>query len=138
MAKALPAAADVANKWKQNFGAAGPAWSAGIDAVTVAPGIAAAASADRYVAGVNNNVAKYVRNVGAVSLTTWKETSKAKGASRLQSGATAGMGKYQAGIQRVLDAEKSIIPGLPPKGDVMANIARSSAFQLAMHQAFNG
>lgn len=138
MARTLPNAADVASKWKTNFGAAGQAWANGIDSVQIAPGIAAAAAVDRYLAGVNNNATKYVRNVGAVSLGTWKETSKAKGASRLQSGATAGMAKYQAGIQRVLDAEKSIIPGLPPKGDVMANIARSSAFQLAMHQAFNG
>jgi|SRR6185437_6786173 len=137
MARALPAASDVANKWKTNFGAAGPAWANGIDSVQVAPGIAAAAAVDRYVAGVNNSAPKYARNVAAVSLATWKDVSKAKGQTRLQSGAAAGMAKYQQGIQRVLDAEKSIIPGLPARGTVMDNIARSSAFQLAMHQAFN-
>lgn len=87
--------------------------------------------------GVNANVSKWSSRVAAVPLQTWKDTSKAKGASRLASGAQAGLSKYQARIQQVLDAEKSIISGLPPRGTVEQNIARSGAFQLAMHQAFN-
>ncbi len=46
------------------------------------------------------------------------------------------MPKYQAAIAKVLDAERSIISGLPPRGTVEQNIQRSAAFQLAMHQAF--
>lgn len=136
MAKAMPSAAAAAEKWKNNFGAAGAAWAAGIDSVTTPPGVAAAAASDRYVTGVTTNVQKWASRVGAVSLQSWKDTSKAKGASRLATGAQAGLGKYQTQIQRVLDAEKSIIAGLPPRGTVAENIARSSAFQLQMHQAF--
>lgn len=136
MAKAMPSAADAAQRWSQNFGAAGARWSAGIDAVTTAPGIAAAAASDRYVQGVNANAPKWASRVAAVPLQTWKDTSKTKGAGRLASGAAAGLPKFQAAIQKVLDAEKSIISGLPPRGTVEQNIQRSSAFQLAMHQAF--
>lgn len=132
----MPTAADAAQRWQTNFGAAGPRWAAGIQAVTTAPGIAAAAAQDRYLAGVTANVGKYASKVAAVPLQTWKDTSVSKGQGRLASGAQAGAPKFQQAIQRVLDAEKSIIAGLPPRGDINANIQRSSAFQLAMHQAF--
>lgn len=136
MARSLPSAADAATRWQSGFSAAGPRWAAGIQSVTTAPGVAAAAAADRYLAGVNSNVQKYATRSAAVTLQQWKDTSITKGQSRLASGAQAGMSKFQAGIQRVLDAEKSIIPGLPPRGTVAQNIARSSAFQQAMHDAF--
>lgn len=136
MARTLPNAADVATKWRDRFSAAGPAWAAGIDSVTTPPGVAAAAAVDRYIQGTAANAPKFARNVAAVPLATWKETSKSKGQGRLASGAQAGLSKYQQKIQMVLDAEKSIIGGLPPRGTVEQNIARSGAFQLAMHQAF--
>ena len=136
MAKNIPSAADVADRWKTGFGAAGPRWAAGIDAVTTAPGIAAAAAQDRYVQGVNQSAPKWASRVAAVPLQTWKDTSKSKGQGRLASGAQAGLAKYQAQIARVLDAEKSIVAGLPPRGTVEQNIQRSAAFQMAMHQAF--
>lgn len=136
MARNMPSAADAAAKWQQNFGAAGPAWAAGIESVTVAPGQAAAAAQNLYLTGVQQNVGKWAQRVAAVPLATWKQTSVQKGQGRLASGAQAGMAKYQAAIQKVLDAEKSIVAGLPPRGTVEQNIQRSSAFQLAMHQAF--
>lgn len=136
MARNMPSAADAAAKWQQNFGAAGPAWAAGIEAVTVAPGQAAAAAQDRYLLGVQTNVSKWATKTAAVPLATWKTVSVQKGQSRLASGAQAGLAKYQTAIQKVLDAEKSIVASLPPRGTVEQNIQRSSAFQLAMHQAF--
>lgn len=136
MARAMPSAAQAADRWKTGFSGAGAAWAAGIDSVQVPPGVSAAAASDRYIQGVNANAPKWAARVAAVPLQTWKDTSKAKGQARLASGAQAGMAKYQTAIQKVLDAEKSIIAGLPARGSVEQNIARSSAFQLAMHQAF--
>jgi len=136
MAKAMPSASDAAARWSQNFGAAGPRWAAGIDAVTTAPGVAAAAAQDRYIQGVNSNASKWAAKTAAVPLQVWKDVAKTKGQGRLASGAQAGLSKYQTAIQKVLDAEKSIIGGLPPRGTVEQNIQRSSAFQLAMHNAF--
>lgn len=136
MAKNMSTAADAAQRWQQNFGAAGPRWAAGIQAVTVPPGQAAAAAVDRYVAGTQAGAPKFARNVAAVSLASWKDTSVSKGQGRLASGAQAGLAKYQAAIQKVLDAEKSIISGLPPRGTVEQNIQRSSEFQRQMNAAF--
>ena len=136
MAKTIPSAATAAQKWSQNFGAAGQAWANGIESVTVAPGQLAAAAQARYLSGVQQSAQKWATRVASVSLATWKQQAVAKGQSRLATGATTGMAKYQSAIQAVLDAEKSIIAGLPPRGTVEQNIQRSSAFQLAMHQQF--
>lgn len=136
MAKTIPTAAAAAQKWSQNFGAAGQAWANGIEAVQVAPGQLAAAAQSRYISGVQASAQKWATNVASVSLATWKQQAVSKGQSRLATGATTGMAKYQAKIQAVLDAEKSIIAGLPPRGTVEQNIQRSSSFQMAMHQQF--
>jgi hypothetical protein len=138
MARNIPSAADAAQRWQQGFGSAGAKWAAGVEAVTVAPGQLAAAAQNRYLAGVQQSANKWASRVASVSLAQWKQQAVAKGQSRLAGGAQAGMAKYQARIAAVLEAEKSIIAGLPPRGSVEQNIARSSAFQLAMHQQFNG
>lgn len=137
MARNIPSAADAAQRWQNGFGAAGAKWAAGIESVTVAPGQLAAAAKPRYLQGVQQNVDKWAANSAAVSLATWKSQSVSKGQSRLASGATAGMAKYQQKIGPVLDAIKSITNSLPPRGTVEQNIQRSSAFQLQLHQAFN-
>lgn len=137
MAKSLPTPSDVAGKWKTNFGAAGAAWSSGISRVDRAPGLDAAAAVDRYVSGVQQNAQKFATRVASVTLQQWQQAaSNAQG--RLAQGAAKGEQKYLAGITRVLQAEQSILASLPPRGDVEQNIARSSQFQRAMHQAFTG
>lgn len=136
MARAIPSAAQAAQAWQTGFGGAGQRWADGINSVTTAPGVAAAAALPRYLAGVQQNGQKWASRTAGVTLQEWKQMAIAKGQSRLASGAQAGAAKYQARIGAVLDAEKTIIAGLPPRGDVNANIARSSQFQLAMHQAF--
>lgn len=138
MARAIPSAAQAAQAWQTGFGGAGQKWADGVESVQVAPGQLAAAAQSRYIQGVQQNVTKWASRVSSVSLASWKQQAVTKGQSRLATGATAGMAKYQARIQAVLDAEKSIIAGLPPRGTVEQNIQRSSQFQLAMHQAFQG
>ena len=138
MARNIPSAAEAAQRWQQGFGAAGQRWADGIESVTVAPGQLAAAAQSRYLAGVQMNAQKWASRVSSISLAQWKSQAVAKGQGRLATGAQSGMAKYQARIQQVLDAEKSIIAGLPPRGTVEQNIQRSSAFQLQMHQQFQG
>ena len=135
MARNLPAASDVAAKWKQNFGAAGASWAAGIGRVDRAPGLDAAAAVDRYVQGVQQNAQKFARNVGAVTLQQWQQAAQ-NAQGRLAQGASKGIDKYTAGITKVLAAEASILPSLPPRGDVEQNIARSGEFQRRMNAAF--
>lgn len=138
MARNIPSAADAAQRWQQGFGAAGQKWAAGIESVTTAPGQLAAAAQSRYLAGVQQNAQKWASRTASVSLASWKQQSVEKGQSRLATGAQTGMAKYQQRIAAVLDAEKSIVASLPPRGTVEQNIQRSAQFQLAMHQAFAG
>lgn len=134
MAKAMPSASDVAARWQTGFSAAGPKWSAGINAVTVAPGISAAAAKDRYVAGVNASADKFAQNVAKVTLADWKNMSTTKGASRLASGATAGVGKYQTAIAPVLAAIGQLRDGLPARADIMTNLQRAQTLALGLHE----
>lgn len=136
MARAIPSAADAAQRWQTGFAGSGAKWQAGIEAVTVAPGQLAAAAAPRWQQNTIAAAPKYAANVGRVTLAQWKSDSITKGASRLTTGAQVGMGKYQAAIGPVLDAIKSITAGLPPRGTVEQNIQRSSQFQMQLHQAF--
>lgn len=137
MARAIPSAAEAAQRWQSGFGSAGQRWADGIEAVQVAPGQLAAAALPRYLAGVQANAQKWASRSAGVTLAQWKQQAVSKGQARLASGAQAGMAKYQQRIGPVLDAIKTITAGLPPRGTVEQNIQRSSAFQLAMHQQFN-
>lgn len=137
MARAIPSAADAAQRWQTGFAGSGPKWQAGIESVTVPPGQLAAAAGARWQANTSAARPKFEANVQRVSLAQWKQDSITKGAGRLATGAQVGMAKYQAQIGPVLDAIKSIVGGLPPRGTVEQNIQRSAAFQLQLHQAFN-
>lgn len=138
MARNLPSAADAAQAWQNGFAGAGAKWAAGVESVTTPPGQAAAAAQSRYLAGVQSSVNKWATNTASVSLAQWKAVTVQKGQGRLASGAQAGASKYQQKIAQVLQAEASIIGGLPPRGDISQNIQRSSQFQMQMHQAFQG
>lgn len=133
MAKPLPTAAQAAQAWQQGFSNAGTKWAAGINAVNVAPGIAAAAAKDRYVAGVTANADKFAANVAAITLADWKTMSINKGQARLASGATAGAPKYQQKMGPVLQAIGQIRDSLPARGDIMTNLERSRQMALQLN-----
>ncbi len=134
MAKAMPSAADVAQRWQTGFGNAGTKWAAGINAVDRAPGIDAAAAKDRYTAGVLANADKFAVNVARVTLAEWKNVSTTKGQTRLQSGAQAGAPKYQAKIGPVLAAIGQLRDGLPARADIMTNLQRVQIMALGLHE----
>ena len=132
MAKALPNPTDAAAKWAQNLGAAGTAYTAGVQAVQTAPGAAAAAASDRYLAGIQANVNKFKANVGAVSLADWQNAAVTKGAPRLATGATAAQPKVANVLSQLFPYIDQVRNSLPARGDLEQNIARSAAFQRAM------
>lgn len=132
MAKQLPNPADAAAKWAQNLGAAGQAYTAGVQAVQTAPGQQAAQAADRYLAGVQANLPKFKANVGAVSLADWQNAAVQKGAARLATGATAAQPKMANVLTQLFPFIDQARNSLPPRGDIEQNIARSAAFQRAM------
>lgn len=84
------------DKWANAMASAGPAYEQGVNGVQTAPGALAAAASQKYLAGVQANLAKFERNSLAVDLNTWKTTTIAKGRDRLGTGAAAAKPKVTA------------------------------------------
>lgn len=100
---------------------AGPKIQAGVQRVQTAPGQLAAAKANKYLQGVNDNVQKWATNTAAVSLESWRADMLNKGVQRVGSGAQAAQGKtaaalapvfqYMAGVLNQVDAIDDSTPG---------------------------
>lgn len=88
-----PAAATA--KWVQNLSAATERMTTGAQAVTKAPGQAAAAAADKWLARVTAAKAKFATNVAAVSLQDWQNSYINIGIPRVAQGAQAKQAKVQ-------------------------------------------
>jgi len=126
-------------KWSTNLNGAGTYIKNGVNRVTVAPGQAAAAAADRMIAGVTSAVTsgKWQRNVSAVSLQAWQDAMINKGIPRLQQGTATAVKTKQDKIARLLtnvDTASAQANALP-KGGLEQGIARATTFMRAMSQA---
>lgn len=97
-----------AEKWARRTGAAGADWTAGVNAVTDAPGAKAAAQADAWQQKLQEPATKekFRRNVGSVSLEEWKgKTANASG--RFTGGAAAAQDKmlrHQQAVEAHMEA----------------------------------
>lgn len=124
--------AAVAAKWVASMQGAGQAIKDGVQAVTTAPGQAAARQVNAYVQGVANSQQKWARNVASVSLSDWQDSMINKGASRVGTGAAAAQTKMQNAMTQLLPQIDSLVASLPPRGDLGANINRAVAFMQGM------
>jgi hypothetical protein len=127
----------VATKWHTNFSASGPSITAGVNAVTVAPGVKAAAKKALWLAKVTQSVDKWARNVSAVSLQSWQQAMLTTGLQRLQTGATTGEPKVQTFMTQFLpylDRNKATIDAMD-KSTLQASIQKAAA-QITYNAAF--
>lgn len=122
-----------AQKWATAMGAAGPAYTAGVQRVTTAPGQAAARQQAVYIARVTERAPVWATNVAAVSLGAWQTAAVNKGATRLGSGATAAQPKFLAFMQALLSYEANGLTQLPARGDFGANQQRMINWSNYMH-----
>lgn len=122
----------VAQKWSQNLGSATQRITDGVNAVTVAPGQAAARNKAGYVAGVTASVDKWASNVAGVSLSSWQQDMVNKGVPRIASGASAAEGKFSTFMGRLLPYIDRQVSALPPRGNLDANISRLTTFVRGM------
>lgn len=136
MAKQLDAN-QVAQDWANRLGASGDKISRGVDAVTVAPGAAAARQADVWANNVVQAKSKFQRNVGKVSLSDWQGAMKTKGVQRIATGATAAQPKMAAFLQRFLPYISSAAAALPARGSYEQNKARMIAMVDKAHAFSN-
>lgn len=125
MAQTNPQAAAAA--WVAGMQQAGPKITAGINAVTTAPGQAAARQKAVYVQNVANSADKWAQRVANVTLQDWQNAAISKGVGRVASGATAAEPKMVNFLTQFLPYVEAARNALPPRGNLEQNIARSVA-----------
>ena len=120
-------------KWVTNLSGSTAHITAGVNAVAVAPGVAAAASMQLWLQRIQQSAQKWAKNVGAVSLQDWQRAMTEYGIPRIAQGAQAKQGKYTKFatdffpyLQQGMDKVNAM-----PKGDINASIARATA--MIMH-----
>ena len=121
-------AQQVTDKWATGLGRATEAIKMGINAVTEAPSAAAVRNKAGYLQGVQDNADKWSRNLGNVTLESWKRAALDVGIARLASGVTKGKGKMQSFMEQWLPYEDGLKARLAqiPKGGIEASIARAT------------
>ena len=92
----------VSNKWKTRLQGSTEEMRAGVMAVTVAPGLAAAQQKQAWLARINASADKWARNVAAVSLQDWQGKMTGVGISRVSAGAEANQDKVTKFMQDFL------------------------------------
>lgn len=130
MAGATPqqAAAD----WAARLAGSGDKITRGVQAVTTAPGAAAARQKAAYVANVQASSDKWATRVASVSTAEWQAATVNKGVPRIASGAQAAQSKFEGFMAQVLPHIASTVSALPARGNLEQNIARSAAFSRGM------
>lgn len=123
-----------AANWATGMGAAGPKYTAGVNAVKVAPGVLAANAAPLWAANVTAAQPKFAKNVAAVSLSEWQNAATTKGAGRLASGATAAQPKMQQFMAKFIPQLASTVNSLPARGTYEQNINRLTTYLNSVHQ----
>lgn len=123
----------IAANWAQRLGASADKMTAGVNAVTVAPGAMAAKQKNVYLANVQANVDKWAKKVSAVSLTDWQSAYVTKGIPRIASGATAAQGKMEDFMNKLLPFQANAIASLPARGTYEQNKNRANQWMDKMH-----
>lgn len=125
-----------AEKWARRLQQAQPDISTGVDRVTEAPGIKAARSEQKMLAGVTEAVTsgKWSRAVASVDLPTWQRMMKEKGIPRIAEGVRQAQGKMadiNTRLYAAIETVQSQVNGMP---DITLEdrIQRSAAFQRGM------
>ena len=125
---------DAAQNWVTGMSGATAKYTAGVQAVKVAPGQLAAAQAGTWAANVAAAQPKFARNVAAVSLTSWQTAATQKGAPRLAYGATAAQPKMAAFMTSFIPQLANVVNGLPARGSFEQNVNRLTSSVNQLHQ----
>lgn len=124
---------DAAQAWVTGMQGAGAKYTAGVQAVKVAPGQSAAAASGLWAANVAAAQQKFASNVAKVSLSDWQTAAATKGAPRLGTGATAAQPKFATFMGNFLPKLSNVVNNLPAGGTYEQNKARFLAYSDALH-----
>lgn len=122
----------VASKWATNLGNSTQSITDGINAVTVAPGQAAARQKQVWQQNTSAAADKWATNTAKVTLQEWQQAALQKGVGRIAAGATAAQNKQVAFYTKLLPFIDSAKASLPPRGNLDQNIARANAMMRKM------
>lgn len=129
--KAQKNASSVAKKWSQNLGASTTSITEGVNAVQVAPGVAAASRQALLKSRLNAAIdsGKWAARVQSVSLGDWKQSMTTKGIQRIASGAQAAEPKMTKFLNDFLPvaAQVSAQVDSMPKNSIEDSVARAGA-----------
>lgn len=129
-------ATEYADKWASRLSAAGEDVRRGVEKVTVAPGIQAAAAKERMKAAIIKAIddGTWEAQVKAVSLEDWKASMVGKGINRLSEGVNAAKPKQVAMAEKLLAAVDASVAeaNATPRGSLEDNINRMTAFVRGM------
>ena len=95
---------EVAAKWAQNISNAQTSMQAGVQRVTVAPGVTAAQNVQKFQNKMQDPATfqKWARNVQSVSLTSWQQSMLNIGIQRAAQGASQKQAKFSAAMNALL------------------------------------
>lgn len=113
---AIPSATEITEKWARRGAQATPDFVKGVQRVRVAPGEMAAAKVDKYIAGIQASVDKWIRRVSGVSLQEWQRLTVEKGQQRYAQGIAAATAKTTAFWNEflpVLESTKNAADAMP-------------------------
>lgn len=117
----------IAANWAQNLAGATTKITNGVNAVTVAPGAAAARQKSVWVQNTTSAADKWAQKVAAVPLSDWQSAMTQKGIPRIATGATAAQPKFSTFMTKFLPHLAAGRAALPARGTLDQNIARSAA-----------
>lgn len=130
-------AQEVADKWAANIQNAQQSMKNGVARVTVSPGQAAVAKAQKWQAAMADPATfqKWQNNTGRVSLAAWQTAMNDVGIARVAAGAQAKKHKFEAAMGPLLSFIDNAVQQVKTMPDLTIEdrIARSAAMQRLMH-----
>ena len=134
---ATPTPEQVATKWRDRLSASTQQITDGVNSVTTAPGVKAAAAKDLWANRVMQAKDKWASRVASVPLAEWQTSMIQVGIPRISQGATAKIGKVQDFMAKFLPHVTQVAAQVNqmPKGSLEDGIARATA-QIRGNAAF--
>jgi hypothetical protein len=123
----------IATDWSNALSQSTTKITAGVNAVSVAPGVAAARQVDVWAANTLGAKAKWQRNVQKTSLADWQEAMKTKGVPRISTGAQAAIPKFAAFMSQLQPHIQAGLQKLPARGTYEQNKNRMNQWADHMH-----